>query len=116
MLAVAFARMSERDRWYHVTDLSLKSLAETLSRASAALLALSAADAETKWFRRSVTITDAGRRVLAGEQDRVATCGIDRWMGGVHLEGHAVPWRWDETRTVSRAVVSDGSGYRKVVS
>jgi len=96
MLAAAFPRMSEGDRWYHMTDLSLKALAETLSSAPPALLALSAATAETKWFRRSATITDAGRRVLAGEQDRVATCGIDRWMGGVHLEGHAVPWRWDE--------------------
>ena len=97
MLAVAFARMSDGERWHYITDLSLKSLAEALSSASPALLTLSAANAETKWFRRSVAITDAGRRVLAAEQDRIATCGIDRWMGGVHLKGHAVPWRWDES-------------------
>ena len=65
---------------------------------------MSEANAETKWFRRSATITDAGRRMLAAAQDRVVTCGIDRWMGGVHLEGHAVPWRWDdEAQSVVRS-------------
>jgi Domain of unknown function (DUF1835) len=49
-------------------------------------------------------LTDAGRRVLAGEADHVATCGIDRWIGGVHLHGRDVPWRWDEgTESVSPA-------------
>jgi hypothetical protein len=41
-------------------------------------------------------VTDAGRRVLAGEADHVALNGIDRWVGGVHLHGEAAPWRWDE--------------------
>jgi hypothetical protein len=22
--------------------------------------------------------------------------GIDRWIGGVHLSGHTVRWRWNE--------------------
>jgi hypothetical protein len=26
----------------------------------------------------------------------VALNGIDRWVGGVHLRGPEVPWRWDE--------------------
>ena len=41
-------------------------------------------------------LTDAGRAVLAGEADHVAICGVDRWIGGVHLQGRDVPWRWDE--------------------
>jgi hypothetical protein len=29
--------------------------------------------------------------------------GIDRWIGGVHLQGHHVPWRWDDgTETIVR--------------
>jgi hypothetical protein len=40
--------------------------------------------------------TPAGRRVLRGEADHVALNGIDRWVGGVHLRGHAARWRWDE--------------------
>jgi hypothetical protein len=41
-------------------------------------------------------LTDAGRDVLAGRADHVALNGIDRWIGGVHLSGSDVPWRWDE--------------------
>lgn len=37
--------------------------------------------------------TEAGAEVLAGTADAVALNGIDRWLGGVHLEGEA-PWRW----------------------
>jgi hypothetical protein len=45
---------------------------------------------------RVVTITDAGRRVVSGEQDAVALNGIDEWRGGVHLVGAATsPLRWD---------------------
>ena len=22
--------------------------------------------------------------------------GIDRWIGGVHLRGRHLPWRWDD--------------------
>ncbi|HEY0024940.1 MAG TPA: hypothetical protein VGB24_18645 [Longimicrobium sp.] len=46
--------------------------------------------------RRPVALTDLGRDVLAGRADRVAAIGIDRWLGGVHLQGRDVPWRWDE--------------------
>jgi hypothetical protein len=44
---------------------------------------------------RSVALTDAGRAVLGGSADRVRLNGIDRWLGGVHLQGHDSPWRWD---------------------
>lgn len=41
-------------------------------------------------------LTATGRRVLDGQVDHVALNGIDRWIGGVHLTGHRVAWRWDE--------------------
>jgi Domain of unknown function (DUF1835) len=41
-------------------------------------------------------ITDGGRRVLDGLDDHVARNGIDRWIGGVHLCGREVGWRWNE--------------------
>jgi hypothetical protein len=40
----------------------------------------------------------ARARVLDGELDFVRKFGIDRWIGGVHLQGHEVPWRWDDAR------------------
>ena len=42
-------------------------------------------------------ITEEGRAVLRGEVDRVSY-GIDRWLGGTHLEAGAV-WRWDDARS-----------------
>ena len=41
-------------------------------------------------------LTAAGRDVLAGREDHISLNGIDRWIGGVHLTGRAVAWRWDE--------------------
>jgi hypothetical protein len=50
-----------------------------------------------------VHLTDDGMRVLAGQADQIALNGIDRWIGGVHLRGHHVPWRWDDgTETIVR--------------
>jgi hypothetical protein len=43
-----------------------------------------------------LTLTAAGREVLRGEADHVALNGVDRWIGGVHLTGRAVGWRWDD--------------------
>ena len=46
-------------------------------------------------FNRSVLeLTDVGRSVVAGKADHVALNGVDRWIGGVHLEGRSVGWRW----------------------
>jgi hypothetical protein len=48
-----------------------------------------------------VRLTDTGARVLAGQADQIGLNGIDRWIGGVHLHGHQVPWRWDDgTETI----------------
>jgi hypothetical protein len=50
-----------------------------------------------------VRLTSTGARVLAGDADQIALNGIDRWIGGVHLHGHHVPWRWDDgTETIVR--------------
>jgi hypothetical protein len=43
----------------------------------------------------AIALTSHGRDVLTGRRDRVATIGIDRWLGGVHLKGHRVFYRWD---------------------
>ncbi len=44
----------------------------------------------------SLGLLPAGARVLAGGADAVALRGgLDRWVGGVHLQGPAPAWRWD---------------------
>jgi hypothetical protein len=32
-----------------------------------------------------VALTEIGRRVLAGDADRAALIGVDRWVGGIHV-------------------------------
>ncbi|OLB79095.1 MAG: hypothetical protein AUI14_11330 [Actinobacteria bacterium 13_2_20CM_2_71_6] len=72
---------------------------QRLARVPASLL-----DAEVPVDRYTrLRLTEAGARVLAGDEDHVALNGIDRWIGGVHLHGHKVPWRWDEGSEVVRA-------------
>jgi hypothetical protein len=41
-------------------------------------------------------LSDMGERVLSGAADAIERNGVDRWIGGVHLQGKRVPWRWNE--------------------
>lgn len=51
---------------------------------------------EKNEFARSILeLTEVGRRILAGKADHLALNGVDRWIGGVHLDGRTVGWRWD---------------------
>jgi hypothetical protein len=77
---------------------------DALARGPRPLLRLNGRPTEQKLPSSAIEITDDGRRVAAGEADWIALDGIDRWLGGVHLVGRAVPWRWDpETRRLVRA-------------
>jgi hypothetical protein len=98
-LAAAFPRMHDGEDAYYITDSSLADLAQTLSRISPPLLTFASGRiADPELLQGSVTITEMGRAVLAGQRDRIAACGIDRWLGGVHLQSDADLWRWDEKR------------------
>lgn len=47
------------------------------------------------FWEREVVLTSAGRAVIAGRADHARLNGIDRWLGGVHLQGVEPRWRWD---------------------
>lgn len=92
----AYPMMADGEQVYYATDGTVAGIAEALSRTSPPLLTLDASETrEGSPLRGSIALTDAGRSVLAGGADRVATCGIDRWLGGVHLQGRNGIWRWD---------------------
>jgi hypothetical protein len=94
-IRTVFPRMHDGEHAYYVTDCSLGALATTLSTTSPPLLTIVDGTPSDRWsLDRTVSITDAGREVLAGRRDRVA-CGTDRWLGGVHLQNGARIWRWD---------------------
>ena len=98
-MRTVFPRMHDDERAYYITDFSLAALVHALSRTSPPLVATDPAGTDgPRWdLRQTVAITEAGREVLAGGRDRVA-CGIDRWLGGVHLQTGAEIWRWDDAR------------------
>lgn len=49
---------------------------------------------EVFWTKRAV-LTDMGKDILEGKFDHVYLNGIDRWRGGVYLNGRGSVWRWD---------------------
>jgi hypothetical protein len=94
-VTTAFPRMHDDEDTYYITDGSLADLVTTLSATSPPLLEI--ADRRSgngAILHGTVRTTAAGREVLTGRRDRVA-CGLDRWLGGVHLRDGADIWRWN---------------------
>jgi hypothetical protein len=95
-LASAFPRMQDGERAYYMTDGSLQDLALALSSTSPPLVILDRPSSPSPGLLRgTASLTDDGRNVLAGRRDRIELCGIDRWLGGVHLTTGGQIWRWD---------------------
>ena len=56
-----------------------------------------------RWPAWRAVSTAAGRAVLAGKKDAIRLRAIDRWIGGVHLQGREAEWRWNgETMRLER--------------
>ncbi len=97
-LAAVHPRMVGAGDVYHVTDRSLVDMANALSTWPPALLVYAGANGDASGpLRGTVALTEVGWAVLAGRADRVALAGLDRWLGGVHLQGRTA-WRWDGER------------------
>jgi hypothetical protein len=90
-----FTRVGAREGRPYLGDLFCFRMIDRLAQASAPLLVTSRGGAEVAGAT-PLRLTPMGARVLGGESDYVALNGIDRWIGGVHLVGHGVPWRWNE--------------------
>lgn len=58
-------------------------------------LAASGPSQGRSFWLTSLRLSDAGGAVLTGKADHVRLNGIDRWYGGVHLEGDDAEWRWN---------------------
>jgi hypothetical protein len=86
----AFVRASARETRPYLGDTWCFAMIERLARATVPLL-----DATPGPIDRhtTLTLTPAGAEVLAGRADHVTLNGVDRWIGGVRLQGQ---YRWDE--------------------
>jgi len=95
----AFHRVSNSETAFYLGDLSFWRLVESLVAGASedALLDVRLESARGAALPRGqLSLTETGRAVLAGDVDRVAAIGIDRWLGGVHLEGRGPVWRFDD--------------------
>ena len=93
-LAGVFPSMHDDERAYYITDTSLAALARAHASTSPPILSFVREGSPDRPLAAVVTPTDAGRAVLEHRLDRVA-CGLDRWLGGVHLRTGGDVWRWD---------------------
>ncbi|TMF45053.1 MAG: DUF1835 domain-containing protein [Chloroflexi bacterium] len=68
-----------------------------LKRTDGGTFSLPTADSHDPAFREQVlALTEEGQNALVGQTDWIKSkSGIDRWLGGVHLQGQEAAWRWD---------------------
>lgn len=83
-----FREWSEENAGFGFGDLQLLGALKRLNEASVPPIAM---DGD------GISVTDAGRRMLRGEDDFIELNGIDLWLGGAHLEKGRM-WRWDAQR------------------
>jgi hypothetical protein len=95
-LRTAFPLMHAVETAFYIGDSSFWHVVQQLASAAVPLMALDVKSSVADRLPGAmVSLTDAGRDVLRGATDRVSRYGLDRWLGGVHLEGSAAKWRWD---------------------
>jgi len=100
----AYAAYQEREEPLFLSDAVFVSYLEDLGDAREPLVLFEGGGTEVGVSRndpvqedlwnQEILLTEKGREVLRGDEDRVRLIGIDRWLGGVHLSGES-PWRWD---------------------
>lgn len=68
-----------------------------LARADGGMVSFPTGTAHDPAFGEQVLLlTEEGRNALVGQVDWITiNRGIDRWLGGVHLQGEEAAWRWD---------------------
>jgi hypothetical protein len=77
-----------------VGDTLLFEILENFVTAAHALLELADSKDNKFHYGSVLKLTALGKRVLSGRADAVELNAIDRWLGGVHLKGRRVQWRW----------------------
>jgi hypothetical protein len=95
----AFDRMHDDETAFYIADGSFWTVVTELAAGIEPLVVLDVESTGSLPRHGTITLTDTSRSILTGQADRVTRCGIDRWLGGVHLTGHGPTWRWDSARS-----------------
>jgi hypothetical protein len=95
-ISTAFPRMHDDETAFYIADSSFWWVVTELRSTTPPLVAvIETSSAPGQLPTGTIALTDTGRAVVVGHADRVALCGLDRWLGGVHLMGTQPVWRWD---------------------
>ena len=91
--------MGDTPFWFHLFSLCAGKK-PLLKRADGGLFTLPMGDSHDSAFRdQRLVLTGEGKKALDGQADWIKiNRGIDRWLGGVHLQGKNATWRWDRQR------------------
>lgn len=88
--------MSRREPLPYLGDLMFWHVLTDLAKSTEPVIMMDPETAGQPWPKRVFSLLDAGRRVLAGEEDFVAIQSGSRWVGGVEIRPGRSAWRWDE--------------------
>ena len=98
-IRTAFPRMHDDETVFYISDSSFWQVVTELKSATQPLVALALTSSPAgRLPTGTIALTATGRSVVGGHDDRVDLCGIDRWLGGVHLRGTQPVWRWDHAQ------------------
>lgn len=88
--------MGDTPFWFHLFSLCAGEK-PLLTRPDGGTFSLPTDDPHDAAFRdQQLVLTREGKKALAGQTDWIKiNRGIDRWLGGVHLQGKNATWRWD---------------------
>ena len=96
-----FPKFIAAQKTYGLGDSQFWSTLVTLSDGAEPLIKITNASSERAvdpdvMKRANFKITKAGQAVLDGTSDFIKLNGIDKWLGGVHLQGKDDLWRWHD--------------------
>jgi hypothetical protein len=102
-IRTAFPQMHDEETAFYIADSSFLTVVSELSGPFVGLLQVKDRTAPERTgggtarhlLSGAIELTGLGREVLSGREDRINRCGIERWLGGVHLTGPGPHWRWD---------------------
>ncbi|MBO6560317.1 MAG: DUF1835 domain-containing protein [Nisaea sp.] len=90
--------MARREPLPFLGDLMFWHVLTELAKSTDPVILMDPESAGQPWPKRVFSLRDAGRRVLAGEEDYVSIQRGVRWVGGVEIRPGRSAWRWDEEK------------------
>jgi hypothetical protein len=98
-IGAAFPHMHDDETAFYIADSSFWHVVTELQSTTPPLVRVTVtSSAVGRLPAGTIALTATGRSVIGGHADRVELCGLDRWLGGVHLTTAQPVWRWDHAQ------------------